>query len=145
MATDPEPPSVYPTLTYNDARGAIRSLTQAFRFSEVAVHPGPDGTIAHAQLGWRNGLIMLSSRSKEPSLFDVGPACTYLAVDDPDGHHDRAVAAGADIVMGLTDQDYGSREYAARDSEGNLWCFGTYRPSPNPSPSTAAPGGPPST
>lgn len=37
-----------------------------------------------------------------------------------------------EIVMGLTDQDYGSREYAARDSEGNLWCFGTYRPSPHP-------------
>lgn len=56
-----------------------------------------------------------------------------------DGHHDRAVAAGAEIVMGLTDQDYGSREYAARDSEGNLWCFGTYRPSPNPAPSDSSP------
>jgi uncharacterized glyoxalase superfamily protein PhnB len=30
--------------------------------------------------------------------------------------------------MELTDQDYGSREYAARDPEGNVWCFGTYRP-----------------
>ena len=47
---------------------------------------------------------------------------------DPDGHHDRAVAAGAELVMGLTDQDYGSREYAVRDPEGNVWCFGTYRP-----------------
>lgn len=81
---------------------------ETFGFSEVAVHPGPDDTIAHAQLGWRNGMIMLSSRSKERSPFDVGPACIYLAVDDPDSHHDRAVAAGAEIVMGLTDQDYGS-------------------------------------
>ncbi|MDQ2728932.1 MAG: VOC family protein [Actinomycetota bacterium] len=139
MASDPEPPSVYPTLTYSDAAGAIRFLTEAFGFSEVAVHPGPDNTIAHAQLGWRNGLIMLSSRSKGPSPFDVGPACIYLVVDDPDGHHDRSVTAGAEIVMGLTDQDYGSREYAARDSEGNLWCFGTYRPSPKPAPSDSGP------
>ncbi len=139
MASDPEPPSVYPTLTYDDAREAIRFLTETFGFSEVAVHPGPDHTIAHAQLGWRNGLIMLSSRSDEPGPFNVGPACTYLAVDDPDGHHDRAVAAGAEIVMGLTDQDYGSREYAARDSEGNLWCFGTYRPSPKPTSSHSHP------
>ena len=30
--------------------------------------------------------------------------------------------------MELVDQDYGSREYAVRDPEGNIWCFGTYRP-----------------
>jgi hypothetical protein len=26
------------------------------------------------------------------------------------------------------DMDYGSREHAARDLEGNLWSFGTHRP-----------------
>jgi len=26
----------------------------------------------------------------------------------------------------LLDTDYGSRDYAARDPEGNLWSFGTY-------------------
>lgn len=36
---------------------------------------------------------------------------------------------GAEIVMGLTDQDYGSHEFAARDPHGNIWGFGTYRPS----------------
>ena len=30
--------------------------------------------------------------------------------------------------MGLTDQDYGSRDFSARDLEGNLWSFGTYAP-----------------
>ena len=29
--------------------------------------------------------------------------------------------------MELTDQDYGSRDFTARDLEGNVWCFGTYR------------------
>ena len=48
---------------------------------------------------------------------------------DADALHDRAVAGGAEIVMGLTDQDYGSREFAARDPHGNVWRFGTYRPS----------------
>ena len=38
-------------------------------------------------------------------------------------------AAGATIERELTDQDYGSREFTARDPEGNLWSFGTYRPS----------------
>ncbi|WP_407646997.1 VOC family protein [Actinacidiphila soli] len=38
------------------------------------------------------------------------------------------MAAGAEVVMPLTDQVYGSRDYTARDPEGNLWSFGTYLP-----------------
>ena len=57
-----------------------------------------------------------------------GPVLLYVTIDDPDTLHDRAVAE-AEIVMGLTDQDYGSREFAARDPHGNVWSFGTYRPS----------------
>jgi uncharacterized glyoxalase superfamily protein PhnB len=38
------------------------------------------------------------------------------------------VAAGAKIVYPLTDQDYGSREFSAKDPGGNVWSFGTYRP-----------------
>lgn len=52
----------------------------------------------------------------------------YAVVADPDAHHAAAVAAGAKIVRELEDMDYGSREYSARDPEGNLWSFGTYRP-----------------
>jgi hypothetical protein len=44
----------------------------------------------------------------------------YLIVADPDAYHERTRAADAEIVRGLTDQDYGSREYGARDLEGNL-------------------------
>ena len=31
-------------------------------------------------------------------------------------------------VRDLADQPYGSREYGARDLEGNGWSFGTYDP-----------------
>lgn len=37
-------------------------------------------------------------------------------------------ADGAPVVMELTDQPYGSREYAVTDPEGNVWSVGTYRP-----------------
>lgn len=133
MATETTLPSIYPTLHYDDAREAIRFLTSAFGMNEESVTEGADGsTIVHAMLGWGTGLVMLSSRSddEQSKLFDLGPVCLYLAVDDPDAHHEKAVAAGAKIVMELVDQPYGSREYAARDAEGNVWCFGTYRPGP---------------
>ncbi len=48
--------------------------------------------------------------------------------DDPAAVVARAREAGAEIVRELEDQDYGSRDYSARDFEGNLWSFGTYRP-----------------
>ena len=65
-----------------------------------------------------------------PSQVEGAPPfwTTYVAVEDADAHHAQAVAAGAEITTGLTDQDYGSRDYAAKDPEGNQWNFGTYRP-----------------
>ena len=52
----------------------------------------------------------------------------YVVVEDIDAHHERATAAGAELVRALQDTDYGSREYSARDVEGNVWSFGTYQP-----------------
>jgi uncharacterized glyoxalase superfamily protein PhnB len=62
----------------------------------------------------------------------VPPGSTgcYVVTDDPDGLFARAVAAGAEVLRPLEDTDYGSREFAVRDPEGNLWSFGTYRGEP---------------
>lgn len=92
------------------------------------MHSADDGSVGHAELSWDGGIIMLGTRTGDADPFDTGRAVLYLAVDDVDTHHDRAVAAGAEIIYELTDQPYGSREYAARDPEGNVWSFGTYRP-----------------
>jgi uncharacterized glyoxalase superfamily protein PhnB len=134
MSTDDGLPSIYPTLCYPDIPAALRFLTGVVGFTEHAVARDDDGEIIHAELRWGNGLVMVSPGKPGDSPFSLGPSCIYLAIDDPDAHHDRAVAAGADIVMGLTDQDYGSREFALRDSAGNVWCFGTYQPGPGVAP-----------
>ncbi len=114
-----------PVLIYDDALKAIQFLTEAFGFTEHAIHRTPDGAIAHAELAYGGGFIGLADRLGD-SVFDLGPCAIYVVVDDPDAHHARAVAAGADVVFPLTDQDYGSRDYAVRDAEGFVWCFGTY-------------------
>ena len=121
-----------PVLIYDDADKAIRFLTEAFGFTDAGTHRGPDGKIAHAELAYRGGVVGLSDRV-EGSVFDLGPCAIYVVVDDPDAHHARAVAAGAEVVYPLTDQDYGSRDYAVRDPEGFVWCFGTYVPGSHPS------------
>jgi uncharacterized glyoxalase superfamily protein PhnB len=120
--------SIYPTLRYTDPQAAITFLTTRFGLAEEHVSTTEDGSIGHAELSWDGGVVMLGARGKAEDPFDTGRAVLYLPVDDVDAHHARAVAAGAEIVYGLTDQPYGSREYAARDPEGNIWSFGTYHP-----------------
>jgi uncharacterized glyoxalase superfamily protein PhnB len=123
--------NIYPVLKYKDARAAIDFLEKAIGFERHAVYDGEDGGVAHAELSFGSEMVMLSSSGEGSKLFDQaqGRYSLYLVVDDPDGHHDRAAQAGAEIVRGLKDEDYGSRGYTVRDPEGNLWSFGTYRPS----------------
>ncbi len=119
--------NIIPTLRYRDASAAIDFLERALGFERVSVHES-DGRVAHAELRFGDGLVMIGSAGSGDERFETGRAVLYAVVADPDAHHDRARAAGAEIVMELTDQDYGSREYAAADPEGNVWSFGTYDP-----------------
>jgi uncharacterized glyoxalase superfamily protein PhnB len=127
---DTTSPTVYPVLRYEDADGAIAYLTDTFGFVPGEITRDDEGRIVHATLTWATGVVMLSESRSDGSPFDLGPVCLYLVVDEPDAHFARAQAAGAEMVMALTDQPYGSREHAARDPEGNVWCFGTYQPAP---------------
>jgi uncharacterized glyoxalase superfamily protein PhnB len=120
--------TVFPTLKYDDAHKAIAFLCDALGFERHAVHETDDGKVGHAELRHGDGMVMLGSRGTEGELYETGRTTIYVVVDDPDALHDRAKAAGAEIVAGLTDQDYGSRDFSARDPEGNVWAFGTYDP-----------------
>lgn len=133
MTDNAPPPQVWPTLRARDARGLIRFLVDAFGFQETVVY-GDGDRVDHAQLDWpEGGGVMLGSARENPDdPWPVQPGSTgcYVVTSDPDALHDRAVAAGAEITMPLHDTDYGSRDFAARDPEGNRWSFGTYRGEP---------------
>ncbi|WP_328870424.1 VOC family protein [Streptomyces sp. NBC_00287] len=125
-------PSIYPTVLYADAKAAIKLLTEALGFTELTVYEGEDGTVLHAELTQGNGAVMVGSKGRgglfDSLMKDAGPAGVYVVVDDVDAHHRHAVEHGVEILMPPTDQDYGSRDYMARDAEGNIWSFGTYAP-----------------
>lgn len=130
MSTTQNTTTIWPTLTYRDAPAAIRFLVEAFGFEEVASHPGSEpGVIDHAELRWPGGGgVMLGSAREDSVLSGLPPGVgsVYVVTDEPDALHDRASAAGATIVRGLRDEDYGSRGFTARDPEGVYWSFGTY-------------------
>jgi uncharacterized glyoxalase superfamily protein PhnB len=124
------------TMRYDDAGAMIEWLGKAFGFERHFVVPGDNGTIAHAQLVFGSGMIMLGTARddewgglvKTVRALGGSSGGVYVVISDPDAHCARARAAGADILYGPRDTDYGSREYAARDPEGHIWSFGTYDP-----------------
>lgn len=124
--------AVYPSLTYADATAAIDWLCRVFGFEKRLVVPGPDGTVMHSELSLGQVVVMVSSPKPEqrriaPTGLSGMPCAMSISIPDPDAHHARAVAAGAEIVRELCDEDYGSRGYMARDPEGHQWYFGTYQ------------------
>jgi uncharacterized glyoxalase superfamily protein PhnB len=131
MAEDNRP-NIFPSFKYRDAHAAMDWLERAFGFTRQAVYSGPVGTVGHAELTLGAGTIMLGSLGEpDPSnAWAAEPRGVYVHVPDADAHYARAKAAGAEIVRDLADTPYGSREYSARDAEGNLWSFGTYYPAP---------------
>jgi uncharacterized glyoxalase superfamily protein PhnB len=124
---------IYPALRYRDAPAAIEWLERALGCETVARHDNPDGTVAHAELCLGDGMIMLGSGAEglqdPPDEARSARMTIYVALAEVDALHARAKAAGAD-VSDLIEQDYGSRDFSARDPEGNHWSFGTYVPDP---------------
>jgi uncharacterized glyoxalase superfamily protein PhnB len=121
-------PYLYPALQYADANAAIDWLERAFGFRRMLVVPGETaGTVAHAELAFDGGVLMLGSRRDGAATPQNAP---YVYVADVDAHAARAKAAGARVTRPPEDKGYGGRGYSACDLEGNEWSFGSYRPAP---------------
>ena len=118
-------PTVFPALTYDDAQAAYDFLRNAFGAEEHALYRDDGGRIRHAELRFGNGLVMFGPKPADEPTATCG---IYIAVPEPDTLCERARAAGAEITREPHDTDYGSREFSARDPEGNAWHFGTYQP-----------------
>ena len=123
-------PNIFPALHYRDPEAALEWLKRAFGFEEKAVYRGEDGRIHHAELRLGDGLVMFGgSPAGGPSPDGVQPPGPARSARQGRPRPRRwSRAAGAQIVRELADQPYGSREYRARDLEGNAWSFGTYDP-----------------
>lgn len=130
-------PTVTPSMLYHDAQQAIAWLERAFGFEPHLIVPNDDGTIAHCQMRFGLGMVMLSSAERDayPEMITsvraaggVGTQSVCLHVEDVDGHHARALAAGAVITLPLQDVPYGGRAFSCRDPEGHVWHFGSYDP-----------------
>ena len=115
--------SAHPIIQYADPDGALAWLERAFGFETTHITRDDDGRLVHAEFRAGGTPVMVSGGEERR-----GQGWVYVVLDEVDSVHDRAREAGAEITMPPTDQDYGSRDFSARDLEGNEWAFGTYQP-----------------
>ena len=129
--------TIIPSLRYRDAHAAIDWLCRAFGFEKRAVHEDEKEGVAHAQLTYGAGMIMLSSVSDNAfgqhiaQPDEIGgreTQCCSVTVTDCRAHYLQAKGAGAQIVDDYVEKDYGGAGYSCRDPEGHLWWFGSYDP-----------------
>lgn len=117
-------------LYYKDPMTALAWLEKAFGFERVMLITDADGNLAHSEMRFGDGMIMVGN---EWTDYVASPASTgarntqsihvHLA-DGIDAHCARARAAGGVIVRELENQFYGDRTYSVRDPEGHVWSFG---------------------
>jgi uncharacterized glyoxalase superfamily protein PhnB len=114
---------VWPVLHYDDTAGALRFLVDAFGFRAAIAVDDDDGDPVHPELRWPAGGVHGETRAATSAV--------YVVADDVDAVSERAVATNAEIVEPPHQTAFGSavptRAFTARDPEGNLWTFGTYR------------------
>ncbi|OBG19196.1 hypothetical protein A5765_02520 [Mycolicibacterium celeriflavum] len=126
-------PDVSPMLTVSDGAAAIDFYVKAFDAEELGRVPGPDGKrLFHAALRINGKLVMLNDdfpemndgKSVTPQALGGSPVTIHLTVNDVDAKFQKAVDAGATVVMPLDDMFWGDRYGELRDPFGHVWSMG---------------------
>lgn len=132
--------TIIPGLRYHDAHKAIEWLVRVFGFTKQAVYEGPSNTVAHAQLTYGGGMLMLGSATNGGAsakfwidLKETGgreTASQYVVVSDDEclQMYERVKGEGVEIVQELTSPAHGGKSFGCRDLEGYVWWVGSYNP-----------------
>jgi len=116
--------TVTPYLVVSDAAKVMDFLRRAFGATERFRMPGPDGSVAHAEMQVGDSIIMLGQPQGEDRTMR---SMLYLYVPDVDATFKKALSAGAISVREPADQFYGDRSGAVKDPAGNEWWIATHQ------------------
>ena len=127
--------TVSPYLTVRGGKAAVEFYKKAFGAKVRMVMEADDKKrLMHAGMVINGGEVMLSDvfdefaqgggGTKAPTDAKTTTVVVHLHVDDADKWWDRAVGAGAKVVMPLADQFWGDRFGQLRDPFGHVWSIG---------------------
>lgn len=126
MAVKPIPDGYHSITPYLVVAGAARIIDfarEAFGAQEIMRMPGPDNTIAHAEIRIGDSVVMLADAG---GPIPARPANLMLYVPNVDEVYRRALQAGGKSEREPADQFYGDRNAGVTDSAGNHWWIATH-------------------
>jgi PhnB protein len=121
---------VIPRLVCRDPAAAIDFCAEAFGAVELNRRPGSDGTVAHALMTIGPAMIMIEGEwptlpSRAPKADGSSPVVIFVYVHDVDKTVERAIAAGAQVLVPLQNQFWGDRIAWIMDPSGHVWTIAT--------------------
>jgi PhnB protein len=137
-ASKPKPiPDTYPRVTPSlIVQGGVKALefyADVFGATERMRFPGPDGTIAHAEIQIGNSVVIIEDEVPErgtkappPGGLAGSPSSLFIYVEDVDAVVARAVELGATLQRPPQDQYYGDRDGHIVDPFGHGWTVATH-------------------
>ncbi len=123
--------SVSPALAVDGAGEAIEFYKRAFGAKERVRMPGPEGTVAHAELEIGNSVVMLSdpfpqAAVRTPRELGGTSVGIFVYVEDVDAVFEQAVKEGATVTTALEDMFWGDRFGTLTDPYGHSWSLATH-------------------
>jgi uncharacterized glyoxalase superfamily protein PhnB len=123
-----------PHLTCSPAADALEFYKKAFGAEEVHRMPGPDGRLMHAAMRIDGKFLFLADdfpeycggKEHNPNALGGTSVTIHRYVKDCDAVIDRAVTAGATVVMPASDMFWGDRYGLVKDPFGHNWAVATH-------------------
>src|ERR1044071_6382037 len=117
---------VMPRLYCRDVAAEADFCRTVFDAVQLNLRPGPDGKPAHALMTIGPAMIMIEAEwpafaSRAPVPDGSSPVVIFVYVDDVDAAVERAVGAGAKILVEVKDQFWGDRTGWVMDPAGHVW------------------------
>ena len=118
-------------ITIKNCSDAIAFYKKAFGAKEIGRLLMPDGSIGHAEIEIEGSILMMADENiewgnKGPLTIGGNPMSFGLYVKDVDIAFQKAVDAGAKLVMPVADMFYGDRVGQLMDPFGYKWMIATH-------------------
>src|SRR5262249_16723041 len=112
------------------AAAAIDFYKKAFGAEEIMRLPGQDGKLMHASVTINGARVMLVDEAPShnmlgPKALKGTPVTLHLNVANVDKWFDRAVTAGAKVIVPVADMFWGDRYGVVEDPFGHHWSIAT--------------------
>ena len=124
--------TVTPHIILSNAREAAEFYQKALGAEILFTMPGPGDSVMHGEMKIGDSVVMFcdefeQSKAFSPSHYGGTPVMLMVYTEDVDALFERAVNAGARVIMAPEDMFWGDRFATVIDPYGHQWNLATHR------------------